>query len=85
MDDFSSAFIMTNAFVINSIPISIPMSLAFDSMLGQVLLQYPLALVFSKSTLVVWLAIVLAVSILASLFPAYRAMRMSIRETLAYE
>jgi putative ABC transport system permease protein len=35
--------------------------------------------------LVIWLAIVLGIAFIASLLPEYRAMRMSIRETLAYE
>jgi putative ABC transport system permease protein len=68
-----------------AIPVSIPMSLAFNSMLGSVMFGAPLNFVFSPLGLAVWLAIVIGMAFIASLLPAYNAMRMSIRETLAYE
>jgi putative ABC transport system permease protein len=45
----------------------------------------PLPFVFSPIGLFTWLAIVIGIAFVASLMPAYRAMRMSVRETLAYE
>jgi putative ABC transport system permease protein len=68
-----------------ALPLSLPFSFAFNSMLGNTLVEYPLALVFSPSSVVLWLVIMIVISVLASLLPAYRAMRMSIRDTLAYE
>jgi putative ABC transport system permease protein len=68
-----------------AVPLSIPMSLVLDTMLGQVFFNEPLDFIFSPLGLVGWLAIIVVVSIAASLLPAYRATKMSIRETLAYE
>jgi putative ABC transport system permease protein len=68
-----------------AIPLSIPISLVFDSMLGSIVFQAPISFMFSSISLVIWLAIVMGIAFIASLLPAYRAMRMSIRETLAYE
>jgi putative ABC transport system permease protein len=42
-------------------------------------------LVFSPLGVTGWLAIVVVVSVVASLLPAYRATKMTVRETLAYE
>jgi putative ABC transport system permease protein len=66
-------------------PLSIPMSLIFDSALGNVMFGTTLGFLFSPTGPIIWLVIVLGMSFAASLLPAYRAMRMSIRETLAYE
>lgn len=68
-----------------AIPLSIPMSLAFDIMIGQAFLEQSLDFIFVQSGPIIWLVIVVIVSVLASLLPAYRATRMSVRETLAYE
>ena len=68
-----------------AIPLSIPMSLIFNSALGNVMFGTTLSFLFSPTGPIIWLAIVLGMSFAASLLPAYRAMRMSIRETLAYE
>jgi putative ABC transport system permease protein len=68
-----------------AIPLSIPMSIGFDTMLGVIMGGQPIPFVFSPIGLVAWLGIVVAISVLASVLPAYRAMRMSVRETLAYE
>jgi putative ABC transport system permease protein len=40
---------------------------------------------FSPVGPIVWLAIILVISVIASLMPARRAVKMSIRETLSYE
>jgi putative ABC transport system permease protein len=68
-----------------AIPVSIPISLVFNSMLGSVMFGTTLSFVFSLTGLAAWLAIVMGIAFAASLLPAYRAMRMSVRETLAYE
>jgi len=49
------------------------------------MIDQPLIFVFLPIGVLVWLAIVIVVSIVASLLPAYRAIKMSVRETLAYE
>ncbi len=68
-----------------AMPVSIPISLLFNSMLGNILFGGSLSFIFSPMGLVIWLAIVMSIAFIASLLPAYRAMRMSVRETLAYE
>jgi putative ABC transport system permease protein len=68
-----------------AIPLSVPMSLVFNAMLGQMMFDQPLDFIFSPIGIIGWLAIVVVISVVASLLPAYRATRMSVRETLAYE
>jgi len=68
-----------------ALPFSIPMSLIFNSMLGDMIVDKPLIFIFSEIGLFGWLVIVIVVSVIASILPAYRAMSISIRETLAYE
>jgi len=68
-----------------AVPLSVPLSLLFDAMLGQAFFYQPLDFVFSPLGVIGWLSIVVLVSVIASLLPAYRATKMSVRETLAYE
>ena len=68
-----------------AIPTSIPVSLIFDSLLGNLMFGGTLPFVYSLIGLGIWLAIIIGIAFIASLMPAYRAIRMSIRETLAYE
>ncbi|MFC1954389.1 FtsX-like permease family protein [Chloroflexota bacterium] len=71
--------------LILAIPISIPISLLFSSMMGQLFFGKALVFILSPIGLITWLLIVVVISIIASLLPAYRAMKMSVQETLAYE
>jgi len=68
-----------------AIPLSVPINLAFNAMLGELFVDEPLIYIFSPIGMIGWLLIVVVVSAIASLLPAYRAVLMSIRETLAYE
>jgi putative ABC transport system permease protein len=68
-----------------AIPVSIPVSLLFNSLLGNLMFGGPIHLAIAPVGLIAWLVIVLGMAFIASLLPAYRAMRMSVRETLAYE
>jgi len=68
-----------------AVPISYPGALAFSSVVGTAVLEMPLDFKFSVDGVVLWLAIVLALSAVASLWPALRATRVSVREALAYE
>ncbi|MEE8413377.1 MAG: FtsX-like permease family protein [Dehalococcoidales bacterium] len=68
-----------------AIPVSIPMSLLFSSMMGQLFFGKPMVFIFSLFGLITWFVIVIFISVIASLLPAYRAMKMSVQETLAYE
>ncbi len=68
-----------------AIPFSIPVTILFNAMLGPMIIDQPLIFIFLPVGLVIWLAVVIIVSVLASILPAYRAMKMSVRETLTYE
>jgi putative ABC transport system permease protein len=68
-----------------ALPFSYPGARVFSNMIGIQLLELPLEFSYSLSGTGLWLAIVVTVSALASLWPALRAARISVRETLAYE
>jgi putative ABC transport system permease protein len=68
-----------------AVPVSYPGALAFSSVVGTAVLELPLDFKFSVDGAVLWLVIVLGLSAVASLWPALRATRVSVREALAYE
>jgi putative ABC transport system permease protein len=65
--------------------LSIPITNLLDAVVGVALLNVPLKLVFSQEGLFLWLGVVLFLSTLASLLPARNAVRLTLREVLAYE
>jgi len=68
-----------------ALPLSVPFSYGFDALLGQTFLGKTLVFTFTPLGPIFWLIIVVVISVIASLLPARRAVRMSIRETLSYE
>jgi putative ABC transport system permease protein len=68
-----------------SVPISYPGAWAFSDVIGRELIEMALDFRFPMGAVVLWLLIVLVLSALASLWPALRATRVSVRESLAYE
>ena len=68
-----------------ALPVSVPVSLIFNYLLGDIMFAMPLQFIISPTGIIVWLIVVMAIAFIASVLPAYRAMRMSVRETLAYE
>jgi putative ABC transport system permease protein len=68
-----------------AMPLSYPGSRLFSDLIGEILLEMPLDFIYSVNGLVLWLVIVSVLSALASLWPALRAARISVREALAYE
>jgi len=67
-----------------AVPFSYPGSLVFNNLVGNTL-QLPLDFDYSIGGMALWLAIVVVLSALASLWPALRATQVSVREALAYE
>ncbi len=67
-----------------AVPLSYPGSLVFNNLVGNTL-QLPLDFDYSMTGMVLWLAIVVVLSALASLWPALSATQVSVREALAYE
>jgi putative ABC transport system permease protein len=65
--------------------LSIPLSLLLGSALMSSLHIPPAGYEFPVSGVLIWLALVMVFSILASWLPARRASRLTVRETLAYE
>ncbi len=68
-----------------AVPLSIPSASLFTGVIGQTIVGLPLEFEYSVSGVAMWLAIVLVLSALASLWPAARAARVSVRASLAYE
>jgi putative ABC transport system permease protein len=67
-----------------ALPLSIPLSLGIDYMIGMMSFRSPLPLVVSPAGLVIWFLILIVGSIAASAYPAQQASRLTVRETLAY-
>ncbi len=65
--------------------ISIPLGIGLSAAVGIAFMDSPIPFSPSLVSFPIWLAIVTGISVLASLIPASRAARMSVRETLEYE
>jgi putative ABC transport system permease protein len=68
-----------------ALPLSAPGAYVLSSVVGQAIVQIPLDFAYSRGGALLWLLIVVFLSALASLWPALRATRLSVRESLAYE
>jgi putative ABC transport system permease protein len=68
-----------------AVPLSIPGAKLFTDVIGQTVIGFGLDFEYAVGGVAIWLAIVLVLSALASLWPALKATRVSVRETLAYE
>ena len=67
-----------------ALPLSIPLSLGIDYLLGMMSFRSPLPLIISPVGLVTWITLIIVGSIAASAYPAQQASRLTVRETLAY-
>jgi putative ABC transport system permease protein len=65
--------------------LAIPLSKVLSDQVGQVFVQRPLAFTPSLAGVVMWLAVVIVLSVLGSLAPAWRASRIAVREVIGYE
>jgi putative ABC transport system permease protein len=68
-----------------AVPVSYPGARAFSRIVGSTLMRAPLDFSYSLGGMALWLAIVVILSALASLWPARRATQVTVREVLAYE
>jgi len=64
---------------------SIPLTFLMNAGVGSALFTMPLDFNFSWNGLVLWLGVILSLSAIASLLPAARTVRLTIRDVLAYE
>ena len=65
--------------------LSLPMTAILDRVMGGTLLGSPLSFAFAPWAAVGWLALVVAIGLVACWLPAESAARMTVREALAYE
>ena len=68
-----------------SFALSYPATLGLATALGLALRRPPFSVVLTPLGYAIWLAIIVVVSVVASVAPANRASQISIREALAYE
>jgi len=64
---------------------SIPITHAMDYLLGVSLVNVPLDYNFSMQGLIIWVVVVIVLSSLACILPARNAVRLTVRDVLAYE
>jgi putative ABC transport system permease protein len=65
--------------------LAIPISIILSAVVGIAFLTVPMDVAFSFDGFLIWLVLVLVLSALASVVPARRASRLTVREVLAYE
>ncbi len=68
-----------------AIPLSLPLSALLARNIGESFMNYPMAAVTSIGGILAWAALVIIISIIASLIPALHAVRLTVTEVLAYE
>jgi putative ABC transport system permease protein len=68
-----------------AVPLSIPSAHLFSEVIGNAVIHFPLDFAYSMDGVLLWLAIVVVLSTLASLWPSLQATKVSVREALAYE
>ena len=65
--------------------LSFPISVLLSNVISVAIFNTPAPFVFTPQGFVIWLVVVVALSVLASLLPARNASKLTIREVLAYE
>jgi putative ABC transport system permease protein len=68
-----------------AVPLAFTLGRPLADALGQVMFSADLAYRFDAQAVGIWLAAILAISALASVLPARKAARISVRQSLAYE
>jgi putative ABC transport system permease protein len=68
-----------------SLVVAIPITHLLDNRLGNSLLTVPLVYTSSVAGIAIWLGVVLALAAVASTLPARNAVRLTVRDVLAYE
>jgi putative ABC transport system permease protein len=68
-----------------AIGFSLPISMFLSREIGLSFMDYPVPTSFSIGGVLIWAVLVIVISIFASLFPALRAVRLTVTQVLAYE
>jgi putative ABC transport system permease protein len=65
--------------------LSFPITRVLSNIISLAIFNHPADFVFTGQGLLLWMAVVLFMSVIASIVPARSASRLTIREVLAYE
>lgn len=65
--------------------LSLPLTYLFNTLVGIAFVSLPLKFAFEPKGVLIWLGVIVALAGLASLWPAWSAGRLTVREVLAYE
>lgn len=65
--------------------LSVPLATVMNDLVGRELLQASLAFTFAPDGLAIWFLVVVLIAALASAVPAWNAIRLTVRDALAYE
>jgi putative ABC transport system permease protein len=68
-----------------AVVVTIPVGRGLSAMMGSFIFNRPATPAYSWAGALLWLPIVLLIALVSSLMPARRAVRVSVREALAYE
>lgn len=68
-----------------AIGLSLPISIFLTRNIGEAFMDYPMPASYSLGGILAWAGLVLTISVIASLFPALNAARLTVTEVLAYE
>jgi putative ABC transport system permease protein len=68
-----------------AILLSIPFTYLLSTIVSLAVFETPIAIHYTIEGYAIWLALVLVLSVVASILPARNAARLTIREVLAYE
>jgi putative ABC transport system permease protein len=68
-----------------AIGLSLPISIFLARTIGNAFMDYPMPATTSPGGILIWAVMVIVISVIASLFPALRAVRLTVTEVLAYE
>jgi len=67
-----------------AIIMSLPLSAGVGRLVGTLAFRFPLSLVLSPAAIFIWLTVISLGSMAASAYPAWKASKLTVRETLAY-
>jgi ABC-type lipoprotein release transport system permease subunit len=68
-----------------AIVFSLPISMVLSRQIGLSFMDYPVPASFSMGGVLTWALLVIVISTVASLFPALRAVHLTVTQVLAYE
>ncbi|HEX9063026.1 MAG TPA: FtsX-like permease family protein, partial [Clostridia bacterium] len=80
---FEGVFIGAMSWVIG-IVLSLPLSIGIDNVVGNLSFRSPLPIILSPQSIMLWLGVIVCGALAASAYPAWKASKLTVRETLSY-